>query len=78
MENSCTIIHAFTAGTNLNLFSLFVPFFFQTELCLNVPGKCQLHIDLPEKVNPDQTSATFNTIKHKMVVKLPIQPSTKQ
>ncbi|XP_067036075.1 PIH1 domain-containing protein 2-like [Acropora muricata] len=50
----------------------------ETELCLNVPGKCQLHIDLPEKVNPDQTSATFNTIKHRMVVKLPIQPSAKQ
>lgn len=76
MENACTIIiNAFTAGTNLNLF---VPFFFQTELCLNVPGKCQLHIDLPEKVNPNQTSATFNTIKHRMVVKLPIEPSTKQ
>ncbi|XP_068711210.1 PIH1 domain-containing protein 2-like [Montipora foliosa] len=50
----------------------------ENELSLNVPGKCKLRIKLPEKVDPDLTEATFNTTTYRMIVKLPIQLSTKQ
>lgn len=42
-------------------------------MSLDVPGVYRLNVNLPQKVDPEQTAATFNTNTHKLIVKLPIQ-----
>lgn len=45
----------------------------ETEMSLDVPGVYKLHVTLPQKVDPEQTEATFNTNTLKLIVKLPVQ-----
>lgn len=54
-------------------FNIFLPFFPQSEMSLDSPGVYNLHIKLPQKIDPERTDATFNTNSHKLIVKLPIQ-----
>ena len=42
-------------------------------MSLDSPGVYNLHIKLPQKIDPERTDATFNTNSHKLIVKLPIQ-----
>ncbi|CAH3103848.1 unnamed protein product [Pocillopora meandrina] len=45
----------------------------ESEISLDSPGVYNLHIKLPQKIDPERTDATFNTNSHKLIVKLPIQ-----
>lgn len=42
-------------------------------MALDAPGVYKLNVKLPQKVDPEQTAATFNTNTHKLIVKLPIE-----